>query len=120
MIKSLLTRIVVLILASWLPAQGIAAVNASICEAGMADGAKDMSTDGMKEPCQHMPAMCNGAATCKLRTSCSFCSAFPVGDANHPIPLKPALALGLRMPWSVVTFVTTPPEHPPHTDFLLV
>lgn len=120
MIKPLVTRVVVLILALWLPVQGIAAVGVSFCEAGMGDGAKNMRTDRMKEPCQHMPAMCNGATACKLRISCSFCSAFPVGDANRSLLLRPALALGLRMPWSLVTFVTTPPEHPPHTDFLLV
>ena len=75
MIKSLATRIVVLILALWLPVQGIAAVSVSFCEVGMGDGAKSMSTDGMKEPCQHTPAMCSGGNACKLRLSCSFCSA---------------------------------------------
>lgn len=118
--KSLIGKIVVLVLAFWLPVQGIAAISVSFCEAGIGDGAKDKTTSSMEEPCRHMPAMCNGATACKLCLFCSFCSASLVGDANRSLPLKPALALGLRMPWSVVTFVTTPPEHPPHTDILLV
>lgn len=121
MTKSLLMRVAVLILAFWLPVQGIAAVSGSFCDIGMEDGAKkDVSTDRMKESCRHMPATCNGSTACKLRLSCSFCTASLVGEAVRSVSTKPAPVLALKMPWSLVTFVTTPPEHPPHTQILLV
>jgi hypothetical protein len=120
MTTTFIGRIVVLILVLWWPFQDIATNSVSLCEAGIGNGASDMSASNMKTPCGHVPAMCNGAIECKLRPSCSLCFAFPVGDANRPVAFRPAPVLGLRVPWSVVTFVTTPPEHPPQTDVLQV
>lgn len=120
MIHSLLIRVLVLGVALWLPFQAVAAASSSLCPAAIGDDAKNMSTPAEQMDCQQMPATNYGSAACKLCFSCVFCPASFVKDAHSSLPLKPALALGLRMPWSVVTFVTTPPEHPPHTDFLLV
>ena len=120
MIRSFLVRVLVLIAALWLPVQATAAASFSFCPSAVGDDAKNMPmVDGQKE-CQHMPANNFGGTACKLCFSCSFCPASFVENAHSSPALRLAAVLTLHTSWSLVTFVTTPPEHPPRIQVLLV
>ena len=113
--RSFFTRVLVLIAALWLPVQATAAASISLCPTAVGDAAKNMSADGAQNECQHRPANNFGSTACKLCFSCSFCPASFVEDVHSSLALKPTLVFGLQTAWSLVTFLTTPPEHPPHS-----
>ena len=120
MIRSLLIRVFVLGVALWLPIQGIAAVSFSLCQVDTGNPKTNMSNYGQRMKCQHMPATNLGDTACKLCFSCSFCPASFAENAHSSPSLRLAAVLTLQTSWSLVTFVTTPPEHPPRIQVILI
>ena len=120
MIRSLLVRVLVLVVAFWMPVQATASVSFSLCQVDTGNPKTSMSTSGQQRECQHMPATNYRGTACKLCFSCSFCPASFVENAPSSPSLRLAAVLTLQTSWSLVTFVTTPPEHPPRIQVLLV